>query len=173
MRRAAWPLALALAAPTAAQAGDGERAVSFGLGAATYATPGEDMDETLTPTAGAAIAATYERGIGDEVSVRADLTVAGYLGGGAAASALGTVGLVYRIDILKYVPYVEVGVGGLAVAGGPWSLGVEPALRLGGGVDVLRGRDRSWGVTAAMTSFASATTTLAIGVRATWRWGYF
>lgn len=173
MRAAVLSIAIAAVAARAAHAGDGERALSVGLGYATYATPGPEMDETLTPTAGLGLAVAYERGIGDEVAVRADLALSGYLGGGAAGTGLATLGLAYRIDVLKYVPYVEVGVGALAVAGGPFATDVEPALRLGGGVDVLRGRDRSWGVTAMMTSFASRTTTLAIGVRSTWRWGYF
>jgi hypothetical protein len=131
------------------------------------------MEETLTPTAGAALAASYERALGDEVSWRVDLGIAGYLGGGTAGTALATAGLVYRIDILKYVPYVEVGVGALGRAGGPFATDVQPALRVGGGVDLLRSRARSHGVVATMTSFASDTTTLTIGVRTTWRWGYF
>jgi hypothetical protein len=152
---------------------DDERAVSIAAGFATYATPDAKMEATLTPTAGAAVAATYERALGDEVSWRADLVVAGYLGGGAALSGLGSVGLVYRIDVLKYVPYVDVGVGALGRAGGPFATGVEPALRVGGGVDLLRSRARSVGVAVALTSFASATTTMTVAVRSTWRWGYF
>ena len=158
---------------TAAHADSDERALSFGAGFASYATPNSDMDATLSPTAGLAVSTSFERALGPEVSVVGDLSIAGYLGGGTAGSALGTVGLVYRIDILKYVPYVAVSAGGLGVAGGPFATGVEPALRLGGGVDILQSRSRSYGLTVAMTSFASATTTLAIGLRSTWRWGYF
>lgn len=166
-------LAAAVAIPAPASAGEGERAVSVAAGYATYATPDDEMMTTLAPTAGAAVSAGYERALGDEVSWRADLVVAGYLGGGAAGSALGTVGLVYRIDVLKYVPYVDVGVGALTRAGGPFELGVEPALRIGGGVDILQSRARSWGVVATLTSFASTTTTFSAGLRSTWRWGYF
>jgi len=166
-------LAGVLAIPGRATAGEGERAVSVAAGYATYATPDDEMMTTLTPTAGAAASVGYERALGDEVSWRADLVLAGYLGGGAAGSALGTVGLVYRIDVLKYVPYVDVGVGALTRAGGPFAVGVEPALRIGGGVDILQSRARSWGVVAAMTSFASRTTTFTAGLRSTWRWGYF
>lgn len=176
MRRAAIaPLGLAvvLAIPGPASAGEGERAVSVAAGYATYATPDDEMMATLTPTGGAAIGVGYERALGDEVSWRADLLLAGYLGGGAAGSALGSVGLVYRIDVLKYVPYVDVGVGALIRGGGPFPLGVEPALRIGGGVDILQSRARSWGVVATLTSFASTTTTFSAGLRSTWRWGYF
>lgn len=172
---AAWFVvaALGVVATPAARAGDGERAVSLGLGYATYATPNAAADQTLTPTAGAAVAATYERGFGADTAWRADLVLGGYLGGGTAGSALATIGLSYRVDVLKYVPYLEVGIGALIHAGGPFETGAEPALRLGGGVDWLRGRARSFGVAVAMTSFASDTTTLAVSVRSTWRWGYF
>ncbi|MEZ4402069.1 MAG: hypothetical protein R3B06_18730 [Kofleriaceae bacterium] len=157
----------------AAHAGEGERALSVGLGLATYATPDAEMKETLTPTGGATAGVTFERALGDEVSVRADLGLAAYVGGGTVGVGLATVGLVYRIDILKYVPYVEVGVGALGRTGGPFATGVEPALRIGGGVDILRGRARSVGVTAAMTGYATSTTTFQVGLRSTWRWGYF
>ena len=171
---AAWFAVAALTtAASSADAGDGERAVSLGLGYATYATPNAEDDDTLTPTAGAAVVATYERGVGADTAVRADLVVGGYFGGGTVGSALATVGLGYRVDVLKYVPYLEVGVGALVRTGGPFEPGVEPALRIGGGVDWLRGRARSYGVAVIMTSFASETTTLAVSVRSTWRWGYF
>ncbi len=159
--------------PAPARAGDGETAVSAAVGFATYATPGEEDDEMLTPTAGATLQATYERGLGDYAAVRAPLAGAVYGGGGVAGTGLATVGLSYRLDVLRYVPYAAVGVGLLVRGGGPFATGVEPALELGGGVDVLRGRARSWGVAAAITSFASDTTTVTVTVRSTWRWGYF
>lgn len=159
--------------PTAARAGDGETAVSAAAGFATYATPDEDDEATLTPTAGAALQATYERGFGDYAAWRAHLGGAIYGGGGVVGSGLATIGLSYRLDVLRYVPYAAVGVGVLVRGGGPFATGVEPALEVGGGVDVLRGRARSWGVAAAITSFASDTTTLTVTVRSTWRWGYF
>jgi hypothetical protein len=172
-----WRAGLAAAilgvAPAAARAGDGENAVSAGLGWATYATPGEEEDQTLTPTAGAALTLSYERGFGDYVSWRVHGAGALYGGGGLAGTFLVTAGLSYRVDVLRYVPYVVVGVGGLVRAGGPFENGIEPALELAAGVDWLRGRDRSWGLTGALTGFASDTTTLTVGVRSTWRWGYF
>ncbi len=156
-----------------ARAGDGESAASAGAGYATYGTPDARNQETLTPTAGATLQATYERGFGDDASWRVQLAGAIYGGGGLAGTGLATVGLTYRLDVLRYVPYVALGVGVLVTGGGPFTTGVEPALELGGGVDVLRGRARSWGVAAAVTSFASDTTTLTVTVRSTWRWGYF
>lgn len=164
---------LALGAPAVAHAGEGESAASAAVGFATYATPDEDATETLTPTAGATLQVTYERGLGDYASWRAQLAGAIYGGGGVAGTGLATLGLSYRLDVLRYVPYAIVGVGALVRGGGPFDTGVEPALEIGGGVDVLRGRARSWGLAAAITSFASDTTTVSVTLRSTWRWGYF
>ena len=154
-------------------AGDGESAASAAIGLATYATPSAEDDETLMPTGGATLQATYERGFGDYASWRAQLAGAIYGGGGVAGTGLATIGLSYRLDVLRYVPYAAIGVGVLVRGGGPFDTGVEPALELGGGVDVLRGRDRSWGLAAAVTSFAGDTTTITLTLRSTWRWGYF
>lgn len=166
-------LAATAALAPAARAGEGERAASAGAAFATYATPDADEEEMLRPTGGLALAVTYERGFSDYASWRIHGAGALHAGGGLAGTGLVTVGLSYRVDVLRYVPYVIVGVGGLVRAGGPFTTGIEPALEVGGGVDWLRGRDRSWGVHAAVTGFAADTTTVQIGLRTTWRWGYF
>lgn len=156
-----------------AAAGDGETAVSANAGFATYATPDAEEEETLTPTGGGMVGVTYERGFGDYASWRLNGAGALYGGGGFAQTALVTAGFSYRVDVLRYVPYVAVGVGGIVRSGGPFETGVEPVLELGVGVDWLRGRDRSWGVAGSLTGFASDTTTLSLAVRSTWRWGFF
>ena len=171
--RPALVLVLAVVSAGPAWAGDGESAASAGVGLATYATPAEDDEAMLMPTGGLSLQATYERGLGDYASVRGHLAGAIYGGGGIAGTGLGTLGLSYRLDVLRYVPYAFVAAGVLVRGGGPFETGVEPALEIGGGVDVLRGRDRSWGVVAAVTSFASDTTTVSVAARTTWRWGYF
>lgn len=170
--RAAWVL---IALTGTAHAGDGETAVSAALGWSTYATPNPDPEEmeTLSPTFGGGVAATYERGFGDYASWRVHGAGAVYSGGGLAATGLVTAGLSYRVDVLRYVPYVVAGVGGLVRTGGPFATGVEPVLEIGGGVDWLRGRDRSWGGALSITGFASDTTTVSLTVRSTWRWGFF
>jgi len=165
--------ALLLGAAGDAAAGDGETAVSASAGYATYATPNEDEDATLSPTAGGALAATYERGFGDYAAWRVHGAGAVYGGGGIVTSGLVTAGLSYRVDVLRYVPYAAVGVGVIVRDGGPFAGGVEPVLELSAGVDWLRSRSRSWGLTGSLTGFASDTTTLSVGVRSTWRWGYF
>ncbi len=165
-------LALTVAAGEAV-AGDGENAVSASAGFATYATPNEMEDATLRPTGGGALAATFERGFGDYAAWRVHGAGGVYGGGGVATIGLVTVGLSYRVDVLRYVPYVAVGIGGIVRSGGPFETGLEPVLELAAGVDWLRGRDRSWGLAGSLTGFASDTTTLTIGLRSTWRWGYF
>lgn len=159
---------------SSAWAGTGENALSLGGGYATYATPSDQDDEVRSPTVGAAATATFERGVSDYAAWRVRAVGAVYTSAaGTAGSGLVTLGLSYRVDVLKYVPYVAVGIGGLVRGGGPFSTGIEPALEIAGGIDWLRGRNRSLGIDLAMTGFASDTTTLAVTVRSTWRWGYF
>jgi len=156
-----------------ARAGDGEQAVSTGLGYATYAAPDPAGRETLTPTGGIELAAGYERGFGEAAGWRVRGTGALYAGGGLAGTGTLTIGLTYRLDVLRYVPYVAVGVGALVRGGGPLSTQIEPALEITAGVDWLRSRSRSWGIEAGVTGFARDTTTVSVGLRTTWRWGYF
>lgn len=170
MRSSVWVL---IALTGTAYAGDGETAVSASAGWGTYATPNPEEDATLSPSVGGGLAATYERGFGDYASWRVHGAGALYGGGGLAATGVVTAGLSYRVDVLRYVPYAAVGVGGMVRTGGPFETGLEPVLEIGGGVDWLRGRDRSWGAEVSITGFASDTTTVAIRVRSTWRWGFF
>ena len=160
---------------SSAWAGAGENALSMGGGYATYATSSDRDDEVLSPTVGAAATATFERGVSDYAAWRARAVGAIYASSdvGTAGSGIVTLGLSYRVDVLKYVPYVAVGIGGLVRGGGPFSTWIEPALEISGGIDWLRSRNRSLGIDLAMTGFASDTTTLAVTVRSTWRWGYF
>jgi len=46
-------------------------------------------------------------------------------------------------------------------------------LALGGGLDVLASREKSWGVEARLASFGGDVTIFTVGLRATKRWGYF
>jgi hypothetical protein len=158
---------------SAARAGEGESAVSPSLGWAGYATTDKD-GKAVSSSIGAAAGATYERGISEALSWRVSLVGAGFTADkGRSVSAWGAAGLVYRFDVLKYVPYVEVSVGGVWIDGATLHNGMDPLLELGGGLDVLSSRDRSWGGEIRLGSFAGDTTILTVGVRTTWRWGYF
>jgi hypothetical protein len=167
----ATSILLPVAAPYA-RAGDGESALSPSVGYATYSTL-DKMGQSVSPTIGGAAGATYERGVSEALSWRVSAIGGGFTGGGTTWAAWGAAGLVYRFDVLKYVPYVEVSGGAILLGGGPLPTGVHPLLELGGGVDWLRSRDRSWGIEARLGSFANDTTVFTVGIRSTWRWGYF
>lgn len=170
--RVAASLLAILAMSSIAHAGDGESALSPSIGWATYATP-DKQGKSVSPDVGGAVGITYERGFSEALSWRVSIVGGGFTGGGTTWAAWGAAGFVYRFDVLAYVPYVEASIGGVALGGGPLPGGVDPVLELGAGLDWLRDRDRSWGVEGRLGSFTRDTTVLTIGVRSTWRWGYF
>jgi hypothetical protein len=117
---------------------------------------------------------TFERGFSESMSYRVEASGALYGGGGLSWSALAAAGFVYRFDVLKYVPYAFGEVGGVVISGGPVpETVIDPAVQIGGGLDFLEGRDRSWGFEAKVASFISGTTTMSLSIRYTKRWGYF
>jgi len=162
---------------------EGERALSAGLSYATFSVPGKAMGNmsppTLSPDAGGALSASYERAIGSDFSLRGELAGAVFYGGNSktqgAVSYAGLVdaGVTFRFDILKYVPYAFGGVGGVFTGGGPIDKGADFVLVVGGGLDWLRSRSESWGIEGRLASFGSDVTVFTLGVRGTVRWGYF
>jgi hypothetical protein len=164
----------AIAIVPAPAAADGESALSGSLGWATYARPSADdpmMD--VTPDIGGMLAIEYERAFAEPLSWRIEIAGGGFGGGGTSYLGLAHAGAVYRFDVLKYVPYAFAGAGVVVAWGGPLDTGADPVLVLGGGLDVLSSRERSYGVEVRMASFAGDVTFLTIGVRLTRRWGYF
>jgi hypothetical protein len=171
---------IALATPAHAE---GERALSLGLGWATFSTPGEAMGSSeppaITPDVGGALTVTYEHAVGSDFSLRAELSGGLFYGGESkdesalSYSALLDGGIVYRFDVLKYVPYAFGGIGGVATTGGPIASGVNFVLAVGGGVDMLVSRSRSYGIEGRLASFGGDVTIFTFGVRGTVRWGYF
>jgi hypothetical protein len=166
---------LALTALTTAAPAHADRALSAGAGWATYSTLGDPpmpmkAAPTLTAEAGGHLQLTYEHGISREVSLRGELAGA-LFGDDWSYLALGDLGVVYRFDVVKYVPYGFAGVGGLVSGGGP--VGSDLIVVLGGGLDVLSSRTRSWGIEGRLASFAGDTTVFTLGVRGSVRWGYF
>jgi hypothetical protein len=161
---------------------DGDRALSAGLGWATFSTAGTPVGNqappTLNPDVGGALAVSYERSVGTDLSVRAELTGGVFYGGGqdmqgqTSYAALGDAGVVFRFDVLKIVPYVFGGLGGVMTGGGPIDRGADFVLVVGGGVDWLRSRERSVGLEARVASFAGDVTVATFGVRGTVRWGF-
>jgi hypothetical protein len=168
------------AAPARAE---GERALSVGLGWATFSTVGEatgNMEPpAIAPDIGGALAVTYEHALSTDLSLRAEIAGGVFYGGaedGAAQTSyagLADAGVVFRFDVLRYVPYAFGGIGAIVTAGGPLDGGGQLVLAIGGGLDVLASRDRSWGIEARLASFGGDVTIFTLGVRATTRWGYF
>jgi len=175
-------LALGVLLPGAAAA-ENDRALSAGVGWATFSTPGEKMGNMeppeLTPDVGGAVTVTFERAIGTDFVLRAELAGGLFYGGiqdpktqsNVSYAGLGSVGAVVRFDVLKYVPYAFGGLGAVASTGGPIATDVDLVLVVGGGLDVLASRERSWGVEGKLASFGGDITAFTLGVRATHRWG--
>ena len=171
------------AALTGVARADHEQALSLGVGYATFSAPGEPMGRmeppTVSPTLGGALAGSYERAIGTDVSLRAELAGGLFYGGAtgdqgnASYAALADAGVTFRFDVLKVVPYAFAGVGGIATGGGPVPGGLDPVLAIGGGVDWLQSRSRSYGLELRLASFAGDVTVFTVAVRATHRWGFF
>jgi hypothetical protein len=182
MRPALLALAvLAIAVPRAHA--ENERALSLGLGWATFSAPGQASGNmappSVSPDIGGALAVTYERAIGSDVALRGELAAGVFYGGNTddesatSFAALGDAGITYRFDVLKYVPYAFAGVGAVGTTGGPIERDVDFVLAIGGGLDVLTSRARSWGIEGRLASFGGDVTVFTLGVRVTRRWGYF
>ncbi len=178
-RACAVALAIALGALGALGAGDAraDRAISVGTGWATYSTLGEPAPRmpppTLTSELGAHLQLSYEHGLSSEVSLRAELAGALFADDGGSYLALADLGVVYRFDVVKYVPYGFAGLGGVASAGDPIESDLDLVVVLGGGLDILSSRTRSWGIEGRLASFAGDTTVFTLGVRGSVRWGFF
>ncbi len=184
MRRIAWlGSVLVLAIPQVAAASEGESAFSIGAGVATWMhdhdhddDDDDDDDDWLGPTVGGVLVASYERGFTDALSWRVDLS--GGLHGidGLSWSAVAAAGVVYRYDVIKYVPYAMLQLGGTAIGDGPIpdddSPELDPVVLVGAGVDLLRDRRSSWGVETRVALGADVVTAT-LGARFTWRWGFF
>lgn len=168
------------AAPAAAES---ERALSVGLGWATFSVPGEAVNNmappSITPDVGGALSVSYEQAVGTDFALRGELTGGLFYGGGTEKQSkgsyalLGDVGVTFRFDVLKYVPYLFGGLGAVATTGGPIDGDIDLVLAIGGGLDVLVNRARSYGFEARLASFGGDTTVFTLGLRGTVRWGYF
>lgn len=182
----ALPVAIAwtvLAAAPRGAAAEGERALSVGVGWATFSVPGEATGNmappTITPDVGGAVSVMYERMISSDLGLRAELAGGLFYGGAGmdqsatSYAALADAGVVFRFDVLKYVPYAFGGLGAVGTTGGPISRGVDLVLAVGGGLDILASRARSYGIEARLASFGGDVTVFTLGIRGTTRWGYF
>jgi hypothetical protein len=161
---------------------DGDSALSVGLGWATFSTTGKSKGKqappTLSPDVGGALAVSYERSFSTDLSLRAELAGGVFSGGGqemesnTSYALLGDAGVVFRFDVLKFVPYAFGGLGGVSSGGGPIDRAADVVLVVGGGVDWLERRERSLGLEARVASFGGDITVVTFGIRGTLRWGF-
>jgi hypothetical protein len=162
---------------------DSEKAFSAGLGWATFSIPGE-VANGMTPPAtepdvGGALSLMYEQMIGSDVGLRAEVAGGLFYGGesedqsATSYAGLADAGLVFRFDVLKYVPYAFAGLGVVYTGGGPITGGFDPVLAIGGGLDILYSRQHSYGFEGRLASFGGDVTVFTLGIRGTTRWGFF
>jgi hypothetical protein len=173
---------LGLAAAVSTARADGDQALSASVGWATFSTTGKAIGRqaapSLSPDVGGTVSGAYEQGFSTDLGVRGELAGGVFYGGQQAGESktsyalLADAGLVFRFDVLKYVPYAFAGVGGVAETGGPLDRGVDFVLVIGGGVDWLQSREHSLGLEARLASFGGDVTVLTVGLRGTVRWGF-
>ena len=174
MRLASFAAAVTVLTLSAtAAASEGESALSAYLGYGTYAVAEENQDDDPSGH-GAVIGVEYERGVSDALNLRVWGGGGSYRGDDRTTySGQFTVGITYLLDVVKYVPYVNVGLGGIVIGGGDMDTEIAGLLELGGGVDILHSRTFSYGVQVKFESFVEQTAFFTAGARATWRWGFF
>jgi hypothetical protein len=172
-----------LVVPGTARADD-ERTASVGLGWAWFSTLGEPAEEgqeppALSPDAGGSLTLAHERMIGTDLGLRGSTTFGAFYGGNqemqskASYAVLADVGVVFKLDVMRFVPYGFASVGGVASWGGPIDNGIDLVVVLGGGVDWLTSRKKSIGFEARVASFGGDVTVLTAGIRGTVHWGLF
>jgi hypothetical protein len=175
----------AIGLASVAYADGDDRALSGSLGYATFSEPGKpahnQQSTTITPDFGVTPSIMYEHAFSTDFSLRGELGGAFFSGGQnintkntGTTSWLGMadIGITFRFDVLKYVPYAFGGLGGEYSTGGALDNGFVPVLVVGGGLDVLQSRSRSWGLEARIVGFATDTTVFTLSLRGTLRWGY-
>jgi hypothetical protein len=174
----AW-VGLVVARPAFAE---DERAVSVSAGWATFSAPGKATSSgtppTVSPDIGGTLSLIYEYAIGTDVALRGEAVGAMFSGGNTSKqttlsyAGVADVGVTFRFDVLRYVPYAFGGIGGMMTDGGPLGTTGELAIVVGGGLDVLVDRAKSFGVEARLCAFGGTVTVFTLGLRGTIRWGY-
>ena len=172
LRRLAVLALLCLVSRTAA-AVEGESAIGLTLRFATLSAGAADGDDDVSGVGGG-LGVDYQRGFGDTWWFRASVGGAAYsIESAASYSAVGSLGVTYAVDVVKYVPYVGIAGGAVVVGGGEVDGRIEPYLELGVGIEVLQSTTFSWGIDVRSSSFVGDSTVLLVGPRIAWKWGYF
>ena len=174
---------LCLAALAGTARADGERALSGDFGLATFSALGKKVGNmtppSLSPDIGFTLGGSYEHMIGADFALRAEAAGGLFTGGAEKGesstswAALGDVGIAFRFDVARWVPYAFAGVGGVISGGGPIDRGADFVVSIGGGLDFLASRSRSYGGELRLASFGGDVTVATLSFRASLRWGYF
>jgi hypothetical protein len=122
---------------------------------------------------GGIAAVEYERGLTDAFWLRLSGGGGLFSADGLAWGAFGVAGVMYRVDVLRYVPWVSLGVGVIGVGGGSFATQAKALVEVGVGLDILQSTTLSYGVEIRVDSFASQVVWFTVGPRISWRWGYF
>ena len=162
---------------------DGERALSGDIGLATFSTVGKKVGNqtppSLSPDIGVTLGGSYEQMLGSDFAFRGEAAGSLFHGGAekdesdTSWALVGDVGFAFRFDVARWVPYAFAGVGGVISGGGPIDRGADVMLAVGGGLDFLASRARSYGAELRLASFGGDITVLTLSFRASLRWGYF
>ncbi len=156
-------------APGQSHADEDESVLSINTAVAGFSVPDHSAY-------GGLLGSDYEYGLTDLIWLRAS--------GGAGAfydtaleqpvyAGYGEVGVTYVLDLLKYAPHVDLGVGTFVLANGEYEESVLPLISLGAGVDLLTSRTRSMGAFVRFESFLGRSAFFQAGIRTSWRWGFF
>lgn len=161
---------------------EGERALSVSIGWATFSAPGKasgrQTPPSVSPDIGGGVGASYEQAVSSDLNLRGELVGGVFYGGGSAMQSktstalLGDAGIAFRFDVLKYVPYAFGGIGAVTAGGGPIDRGTAFVVVIGGGLDWLQSRERSYGFEVRVASFGGDITVVTVGLRGTVRWGF-
>ena len=155
-----------LVAPRAANADSGENIVAVaGAGARVHV-------DNQGSWAGGAIG-EFQRGISRSVWLR--VSAGGMLSVDQPDDSawFASTGLTYAFDVVRYVPYLHLGVG----AAWLWRDGqhhdITPAADFASGIDFLANRTRSYGLVARVVTSFTNETVYTVGFRVAHRWGFF
>jgi hypothetical protein len=162
-------LALMVLTARAAHADEGESVLSANTAAAGFSVPDHSA-------LGAVAGADYEYGLTDLIWLRASGGAGAFYDRTAEAPAYGgyaEVGITYVLDVLRYVPHIDLGVGGLVMKGEDIEDPILPLISIGVGMDLLTSRTRSIGVFTRFESFLGQSAFFQLGMRTSWRWGFF
>ncbi len=130
---------------------------------------------------GAGLGGDFELGLTQALWLRFSMGAGLYSGRPTSASGQATIGFTYVFDVLRYVPYAHLGIGGVALYADETPLAdhsmnttnFHPLIEIGAGVDILSASDYSWGLHVRAESFIDRTALFLAGARLSYRWGFF